>query len=102
MSRSVLENQQSQPSLLVESIEMQGVHISGDPSFAVDVEGSFEVRDVAKIATSPLPSNPTKVQTKPPSRSIGLGRESQLQELWHKRQLLLQRRTHNRFQEDTK
>jgi hypothetical protein len=81
MSRSALENQQSQPSLLVESVEVQGVHISGDPSFAVDVEGSFEVRDVAKIATSPLPSNPTKVQTKPPSRSIGLGRESQLQEL---------------------
>jgi hypothetical protein len=81
MSRSALENQQSQPSLLVESVEVQGVYISGDPSFAVDVEGSFEVHDVAKIATSPLPSNPTKVQTKPPSRSTGLGRESQLQEL---------------------
>jgi hypothetical protein len=81
MSRFALENQQSQPSLLVESVEVQGVYISGDPSFAVDVEGSFEVRDVAKIATSPLPSNPTKEQTKPPSRSTGLGRESQLQEL---------------------
>jgi hypothetical protein len=81
MSRSALENQQSQPSLLVESVEVQGVHISGDPSYAVDVEGSVEVRDVGKIATSPVPGNPTKVQTKPPSTSTGLGRESQLQEL---------------------
>jgi hypothetical protein len=81
MSRSALENHQSQPSLLVESVEVQGVHISGDPSYAVDVEGSVEVRDVGKIAISPVPSNPTKVQTKPPSTSIGLGRESQLQEL---------------------
>jgi hypothetical protein len=38
-------------------------------------------RDVDKIATLPLPRNPTKVQTKPPSRSTGLRRESQLQEL---------------------
>jgi hypothetical protein len=81
MSRSALENQQSQPSLLVESVEVQGVHISGDPSYAVDVEGSVEVRDVGKIATLPVPSNPTKVQTKPPSTSTRLGRESQLQEL---------------------
>jgi hypothetical protein len=81
MSRSTLENQQSQPSLLVESVEVQGVHISGDPSYAVDVEGSVEVCDVGKIATSPIPSNPTKVQTKPSSTSTGLGKESQLQEL---------------------
>jgi hypothetical protein len=60
---------------------VHGVHNSGDPSFAVDVKGSVEVRDVSKIAMSHVPSNPSKVQTKLRNRSTGLGSESQLQEL---------------------